>query len=265
MFHLLAWSEAGIAAGATDADINAVVDDEITTRNNHFILTEPFNALCFTCIETSVTRARLNIPTINAIARHQIFPIHRSSTVPSDFRWQDFRDWPFKLPVNEELAVEATNDLGAATEVSNAFSIIAPPSWNRNLPRGGQRINVRATGALAGVAQSWSGNGALTFAENLRGGWYTVVGAQCFDAGSLAFRLNFARPYMYGGRKLRPGNLCMEAIGNTPPFDYGNGFGVWGSFHSFEPPQFQILANASGASTQEIRLDLIYTGETPGT
>lgn len=261
MFHLLAFSEAGIAAGAADADINAVVDDEITTRNNHFILTEQYNLLALTAIETSVTRSRLNVPTLNAIARHQIWPVFRSATVPDDHRWQDFRDMPMPLPTNEEIAVEQTNDLGAATEVANAFAIIAPPTWNRNLDRGLQRITVRATGALAGVAQSWSSNGALTFAENLRSGWYCVNGVQCFDAGTLAFRFNFARPYTYRGRKLRPGNLAMEAIGNRPPLYSDGGFGVWGYFHSFEPPQFQILANATAASTQEFRLDLTYLGE----
>ena len=262
MFHLLAWEEA-LAAGAADSDLDAVPDPEFSRRNDHFITTEPFNMIAAMYMAASATRARFNIPTINAIGRHQFWPVNRSATVNSDPRVQDFRDYPMPLPMNEELAVEGSNNLACMTENSTLFAWIAPPTWNRNLPRGLQRLVVRATGAVAGVAQSWSALGNLTFAENLRGGWYSLVGAGCFDAGTLALRFVFPRPYIYQGRKLRPGIVCDEAIGNiiwSPQF---GGLGEFGRFHSFEPPQIEIYANASAASTQEIRLDLIYHGENP--
>lgn len=262
MFHPLIYEEA-LAAGATAGDMDAVADDEFTRRNDHYIVTDPFNVLAMYYQAASAIRARLNVPEVNAIARHQIWPVFRSATVPDDPRIQDFRSNLFPLSQNEEIAVEGANDLAMGTENSTCVIWIAPPTWNRNLPRGSQRLVIRATGATAGVAQSWSTLGALTFAENLRGGWYAIVGCECFDAGSLAFRFVFSKPYMYAGRKLRPGNLCMEALGNRPCLQINDTFGVWGYFHSFEPPQFQIYANATGASVQEFWIDVIYLGDRP--
>lgn len=260
MHHLLAFSES-TAAAASDDQINAVADPEFTTRNNRFIFTEPYNMIGIFGNGASMTRARLNVPEINAIARHQIWPVERSATIPDEPGWQDYRDYPMQMPVNEEVSVESTNDLAMGTEIHNFFIWLAPPSWNRNLPRGIRRLTIRVTGAVAGVAQAWSALGNLTFAENLRGGWYSIIGAQCFDAGTLALRFVFAKPFIHMGRKLRPGIICQEAIGNTPLREQFGGLGVFGHFHSFEPPQIEILANATAASTQEIRLDLVWHGE----
>lgn len=262
-YHLLMYEEA-LGVAAADSDLDAVPDAEISNRNSHFILSEQFNLIAIYYMAASATRARLNVPTLNAIARHQIWPVDRSATVIADPSVPDLRDYPIALPLNEEIAVEGSNDLGAATENSTCFLFIAPPNWTRNLPRGLARVQVRATGAVAGVAQSWSLLGNLTFAENLRGGWYSIIGANCFDAGTLALRFVFPKPEIHQGRKLRPGIICQETIGNKPwPLNRG-GLGVLGSFHSFEPPQIEIYANATAASTQEIRLDLVYHGTERG-
>lgn len=259
-FHLLAYEEA-LAAGAANSDLDAVPDSEFSQRNSHFIFTEMYNALAFYYQAASATLARLNVPSINAIGRHQIYPFFRSATIPSDWRVQDFRSYPMPLPENEELAIEGSNNLACGTENSTAFLWIAPPSWNMNLPRGLARLTVRATSSVAGVAQAWSSLGNLTFADNLRGGWYSIVGAALFDAGVLAARFVLAKPAIYGGRKFRPGVISMEALGNTPNPIGINGFGVLGRFHSFEPPQVEVYANATGASTQEWWLDLVWHGE----
>lgn len=259
MFHLLAYEEA-LAAGAASADLDAVPDSEFSQRNSHYIFSEQYNALAMYYAAASATAARLNMPTINAIGRHQLWPVLRSATVPSDPRLQDLRNWPFALPLNEELAVEGSNNLACGTENSTCLLWIAPPTWTRNLPRGLMRVNVGFTAAVAGVAQSWSALGNITFNENLRGGNYAVVGCEIFDAGTLAFRLIFPKAYMYQGRKLRPGALCTEAIGNLPALEIGDTFGEWGRFNTFEPPQLEIYANATGASAQVGRMDLIYLG-----
>jgi len=139
---------------------------------------------------------------------------------------------------------------------------IAPPTWSKQLPPHIQRLTVRATASAAGTADSWGAFGALTLSDqDLRGGVYAVVGAQVFDAGSIAFRFNFGRAPYIQGRKLRPGGLCMEALANIPLPQQMGGQGVWGLFHTFELPTIQVFANASAASAQEIRLDLLYLGE----
>lgn len=262
-FHLLAYAEAAVAAGATDTDITAAGADQFSRRNDHYIFSERYRILASSVMGASITRARLNMPTLNALARDQLWPIERSATVPDLPQFMDLRHDPLEVPLAEELAVETTNDLAMGTEDHTIFFWLAPPSWNRNLPHG-DRIQVRATGAVAGTAMAWSVRGAITFAENLRGGWYSVVGANCFDAGVRAFRLF---PFQYRddyGRQLIPGGLAQEAIGNSPLALNRFELGEWFRFHSFEPPEIQILANATGASTQEIRLDLVYLGRDQG-
>jgi hypothetical protein len=263
VFHLLAYQNA-LGVNATNADLLAVADPEFSSRNNHFIFTEEWYAQAIRLQAPSIIRGRFNIPTLNAYARAQIFPNPRTATIESNPQVMELFDLPMKLPQNEEIAVEATNNLGAATESTVCLIWLGAPSWSRNVPRGVQRLLVRATSSVAGVANAWSGLGALTFAETLRGGLYSVVGAQCFDAGTLAFRLVFPRPSIVQGRKMRPGGLCLEALGNIPWERQQGGMGEWGRFTSWDPPQVEMFANATGASTQEWWLDLVFLGEHGG-
>lgn len=255
-FHLLAYSVTGGAA-LTDGDVTAPADQSFSRRNGHFIFSEPYNLIAAWALGATITRARLNVPTINAVARHQIWPVEVGTVVPARVYVQDMRTYPMPLPMNEEIAIEATN---AAAEQATAIMTIAPPGWNMNLPRGLQRLTVRATGAVTLTAFTWSALGAITFAENLRGGWFSVVGMQCFCAGMLAIRLVFPRMEAYNGRILRPGVLGQNAIANAPADWQMGGLGEFGRFHSFEPPQIECFGNAAGAAVQEIRLDLVYLG-----
>lgn len=268
-FHLLGY-RAALGINAADTDLVALVDPEFSRRGgagaaDHYIFTEPYRLAMAHYMAASATRARFNVPSINAIGRQQIWPVNRSATIQSHERVMDLRDSPLDLPMNEEVAIEGSNNLGAATEESSAMLWVVPPGWNMNIPTGLRRLTVRATGAVAGTAASWGAAGAITFSENLTGGYYSVVGCRVFDAGTLAFRLIFPRGNVVNGRRLRPGGLSSEAIGDLP-FDYQmEDFGLWGAFHSFEPPQMEIWANATAASVQEIRMDLIYHGSSnPG-
>lgn len=257
-FHMLAYS-ASLGAGAANTDVAAVADDNFTRRNSHYIFSERYKILAAFVNGVNASAGRLNVPTINAFARHHLWPVEIVATVPDWPGISDYRDYPIEIPTREELAIEGSNtDAGA--QQFNALLWMGDDKWNRNLPRGQQRLTIRATGAVAGIAASWSTVGAITFAENLRGGYYTLAGAQCFDAGTLAVRFVFARNDPAGLKTMRPGILCTEAVGNSPLKENMGGFGALGAFDSDEPPQIQIFANATGASTQEMRLDLIYHG-----
>lgn len=260
MFQCLVYNvNAGV--NALNTDLTAAADDDFSRRNNHYIFTEDYNLIGAYAAAPSLLRARTNIPTINAIGRHHIYPINVDADVPDDPMVQDLRDYPVALPVNEEIAIEISNNLGAATEQTYAVLFIAPRTWTRNIPRGQQMLTVRATGAIAGVAQAWSGIGSLVFDDNLRGGWYSIVGLQVFDAGVVAARLVFPRAPLINGRKLRPGVLGQQSLAERPWRAFDIGYGRFGDFHSFEPPQMQIYATATAASTQEVRMTLVYHGE----
>lgn len=264
MFHLLTYR---VVAGVNDANVDmtaASTDGEFTARNNHYIFTEKYDLIGAAHMAVSATRARFNVPSLNRIARFQIWPPNRSATPPADPRIYDLRNYPLTLPQDEEIAIEESNNLGAATEETTVHLWVCPSgTFKRTIPQGQARLLVRATGALARVAAAWATGGVLTFAENLLGGWYAVVGANCQSANLRAFRIVFPRWNVVAGRKLRPGGLATNAVGDL---DYrGMNFlsGQWGVFHSFEPPTLDVWGDAAGADTQELRLDLVYLGAGP--
>ena len=261
MFHLLAHhSDLGI--NAADATINAVADTIFMDRSNGFIYTEDWGMVSAFATAVSLLRVRSNVPKLNAINRHQIFPINRSLTVPSPFNIQDLRSEPLWLPQNEVFTWQGSNNLAAATEQTRVFQAIVPTNWTRELPPHLQRLNVRFTASAVGILDSWSTDVALTFPDqDLRGGVYSMIGCQVFDAGVQAFRFIFPRQKMTQGRQLRPGGIALEAINNIPHAMFSAGLGEWGRFHTFEFPRIQIFANAAGASTQEGRMDVLYLGD----
>lgn len=260
MFHLLAY-QSQLAAAAADADLAAVVDSEFTIRNNHPIFTEAIDKIAEFYNAANATRARFNVPSWNTYGRNQIYPVLRSATIPDLPFVADYRDMPQRFPMNEEIAVEGSNDAGAGDETYFAM-FIAAPGWNRNLVRGAWRFNCRATYTITSTANQWSAAGNLTFAENLKGGWYAVNGMVTEEPNVLYTRLIFPRGNVISGRRFRPGCLNINAPGSRPWEGFSGGMGVWGRFHSFEPPQVEILANNAAAHTGEVRLDLTYLGDT---
>jgi hypothetical protein len=83
------------------------------------------------------------------------------------------------------------------------------------------------------------------------------------EANSHAFLLNFPRQPQVNGRKLFPGWVCNNAIGNIPYPQNRQWLGHWGTFHNFEPPTLSIWSTAAGAGTEEVRLDLVFHGDSP--
>lgn len=261
MFHVQAY-QGNLGVNAANTALTAVADTIFLDRNGAFVYTEQWSIAWLYYKATSALRARSNLPKLNAINRHHIFPINRSLTNPSPYNIQDLRREPLALSINEGLTWEGSNDLGAATEDTQLFQAIIPPDWTMELPAHLQRITVRFTAAAAGTIDVWGADGAITFPDqDLRGGVYSVVGCQVFDAGSPAFRLLFPRQKMAQGRQLRPGGIALEAIQNIPNPLFNSGMGEWGRFHTFEPFRIQIFANATAASVQEGRVDLLYLGE----
>lgn len=261
-FHLLAYANPAMGVNASFTQLSAVPDPEFSNRGTTpaFILSEDYDVLFNAIFAASVTDARFDIARVNAIAKHHIYPINRFATIPTNPNIQDMRDYPLKLPTFEQLIAQASNNLGSSTEPCTLFTGIAPRGTTRMLPSGERRIQLAFTGAVTGVAGAWSSLGNLTFAENLASGWYSVVGCNIFDAGTLAFRMVFARPENYQGRKLRPGGFAQEALGNIPWGPQMGGLGLWGKFHSQEPPQLEIYANASASSAQVGIMDVIFHG-----
>lgn len=256
-----------IATGGNvvDLDMSAVADAEFAPRNNHIIFTEQYNCAALVGMGATATRFNVQIPQWNAIARFNIWPIMISSAKvlsPPRVMWH-FPNTP-SFPMNEEITVKATS--GASENVA-AFLMPVTPGHTKNIPGNQQIIPIRATAAITQVANGWSAPLALTMEQSLRGGVYSIIGAECVCVNSSAFRLIFPSSRFYNGRRLRPGWLCQDVIGDLPDTRFHIDpyyLGEWGRFHSFELPQIEVYTIAASAGvTLELRLWLAYLGTDP--
>lgn len=265
MFHLTAYTLVSGAAAQTNADVPSVNDAIITSRNSHFILTDDFRLMLAAAMSATMTSARLNAPSINAFARHHIWPFDAATVEPAVVvdlpAVADYMDAPIKLPIMEEVGWEVTNTAVIAETFTILNWLMTPDHRAPYVPPGLQRLAIKASYAITSVARAWTGPGAITFAENLRGGWYSIVGMAVEDPNTIAARLLFPRGRMYDGRVLRPGVLVQNAYIRRPFRKFMGGVGIYGKFHSFEAPQVEILATNAAAHTGDLQLDLVYHGD----
>jgi hypothetical protein len=216
-----------------------------------------------------MTNGRYQVPDWNAIGEFNAAPFNNiASAIPSPPQMGVYCSQQFgmpPIPQNEEFQMQITS---TGVGRKDAAIVIGSPQWSRAIPQGSdplsQPICIRATGAIAGVANAWSGPSPITFTQSLRGGVYAVIGASSQGLLSQYFRLDFPRSVMYRGRKMRPGWVTTTAVANLEharvQMDRFH-LGVWGYFHTFELPQMEVFNNATGAATQEIRLWLVYMGQ----
>lgn len=263
MFHLLGYYHSA-SASDSNVDMQAVSDPVFSIRNSHFIFSEQYSAYILCGMGVSATSFRLNMPSVNAISLHHIFPINPSLTPSSYPRLQDIRNQPMSIPQSEEMAWQES-DGGA--EKTTVFVWIAPDGmWNRQLVLSSaqnRRLTLQFTATVTNVANSWSGQTAITFEQTPKGGWYSMNACYVNSANARAFRVLFPRNQTAFGRILRPGFLVNNATGNLI-YPYGaDGMGEWGRFHTFEPFQIEEYADASGSDSITGFADVTYLGDTP--
>lgn len=255
-FHLAAYSESIDAL--TDTDLAAPVDGILQLRNSHLIMSEPYNLIAAYAVGADFTRANFTDPKLTTHGLPNIWPIDVSATVTANPPIMDVRDFPIPMPIDEELTINVTSPTAGANQI-NILLWLASPNWSRVVPRGSPRFMARATATTTGGgAGLWSDAVALTMQRDLLGGVYAVIGAWAFLANALAFRFQFPRQRLYGGRQLRPGGIAQNAIGNAPRVGFQEALGEWGRFHTFELPSVQTFG-AAGAT--EVRLDVVYLGQ----
>lgn len=257
-WHLAAYGES--IANLTNTDINAAADEVLTRRNNHLIFTEDYNLLAAWAYGTSLSAARFGNAALTQKSTNHIWPIDVSATVPDDPAVFDLRDAPMSLPQNEELTLEVTSTaVGPAPH--GAILWLGLPEWNQNYPSAESRFTTRATATIVAASEvTWSDLAELTFERDLLNGVYAVIGAHVVAANALAFRFRFPDQPAIRGKQHRPGGLVQDTAALAPWPPQKGGFGEWGRFHTFTPPEVQVYADAAGG-TYEIRLDLLYLGK----
>lgn len=257
-FHCAAYKES--IDNTANSDMNAVLDEVLTRRNSHLIFTEPYNLLGVHAFGGVLSRARFGNAALTQKGSNHIWPLSVSATIPTLPQLMDFRDSPMRLPQNEELTIEVTNTAAGPTE-TGAVLLLGTPDWNMNFPAHSDRLNARATCVIAaGTETTWTALSEIAFERDLLNGVYSVVGAHVVAANAIAFRFRFPDQPAIGNKQLRPGGLVQDTAQLQPNAMFSGGLGEWGRFHTFSPPELQVLADAAGG-TYEVRLQLLYLGQ----
>lgn len=255
-FHLAAY--ATTTAGAeTNTDLPAPADGVFQRQNNHIIFTDPTVLIGAMHVGATVARARFANASLITHGIPHIWPVNVSATIP-DRPWvSDFRDAPWELPQDEEITIEHTN--GAADQVTTLL-YLADQRIRYSLPAHLRALTVRATVVIAaGAENTWGTPVAVVFERALIQGTYAVVGCRVVAANAIAFRVRFPSQGEVNGKQYRPGGPVQNTA-TTLPSDYWERKKTeWGRFHTFEPPEIQVLSDAAGG-TYEVRMDLLYLG-----
>jgi len=158
-----------------------------------------------------------------------------------------FQDSPIPLKTNEGMKALMTNGaVGGARGIAGIW--LANGAITKVT---GDIRTIKATTTFTPTANEWSSS-IIDFVQDLPVGDYQVVGARCVGGDTQGlFRLIFV------GGFWRPGGVINQRI--TSPdvkvFRRGN-LGVWGTFHSLQPPKLEVMEVASVANP-ELYLDLI--------
>ena len=263
MFTILSYTKTN-AGAMTNDDMTFVTDPEFTGRNSHVTFTEDYDLVYDWITGTAITSARYQVPTWNAIGIEQlpIVNINASAVPNSPPQLGNYYARPLPIPKNEEFQVQST---GSGADTTSYIMVIRPRAAGITPPPGGQPYNVKATATVTATSYTWSAAAALTFSQSLRGGVYAVIGCtgQVATRGQ-AFRLIFPKNKIVNGRRLRPGWLVNAAVGDQDAIPVQVNplhMGVWGYFHTFEPPLVELYGNSAGSVTLTLMLRLIYMGD----
>lgn len=264
MYHTVVYNASAAGVNTVNLDFTAATDSEVTQRNGHYTFSEDYKMLAAAVVGASVTRGRIQVPHWNAFVEFTLFNANRSLQPPSNPQWDLWATYPPIIPQEEELQVQVSNNLGAATEIENVVLQLGTTDWNQNLRKGEFVCLGRATMTVTPTLNAWSGGQAITFTQSLRGGVWMIIGGVVQGSNAVAYRWVFPRNKMYHGRRLRPGGLTQNAIGDvvsTQLDPYVFGWGEVGAFHTFELPQIEVFGTAANSTTYQIFAWMVYLGQ----
>lgn len=266
-YHTGAFNLSAAAAGATNSDATFVTDTVLRGQNSHLILTAPFKILGVTLVGASVIRGRWQIPKWNFYGEPTIYSCNRGLQPIANPQWDIWYEAGMPLPMNQEIQLQISNNLGAATEIENGIVQLGTPDWSRNLEAPMFSFWTRATFTVTPTLNGWSGAQSLSLAQSLLGGTYGVRRAIVQGTNSAAWRWIFARPKVYKGYPLRPGDLVQTSIGDQLGYQLLPWHAPWGRmgyFSTLELPQIEVLGTAASSTTYQCFLLLDYLSEDVG-
>ena len=244
------------AAGASNVDATYATEPVLRSQNSHLIVQAPFKVAAVTLVGVSVTRGRWQIPKINFFGEPVIMSANRSLQPPANPQWDYWGEKGFMLPQGQEVQLQISNNLGAATEIENGIVQLVTPDWKKAIPEPARfSIWVRATAAITPTLNAWSGGTLIVPAQSLLGGTYGIRRCIVQGTNAVAWRFVMARPMVYSGYPLRPGDLIQNAVGDQLGYQLSPWDGPWGRlgyFSTLELPQIEVFGTVAGAITYQI-------------
>jgi len=243
-FTLVAFAET--QAAGTLVNVAGLADPHVRVAADDIYVPDPlpFLAAYHALVDTLVTQARIESPTLRRLANIDVIPL--------DLGTEPGTPPLFVSIISNPKALEGSEGLNFKATCGQAFTarLLAWLSDGPLAPVTGEIFTVKATGTTTLVASAWT-NGAITFEQALPRGRYQVVGMRAKSAGLVAARLVFS------GYAWRPGCIGCDAYNDIERIEFRGGrMGVWGEFDHDLPPTVDYLS-ISADTAEEIWLDLI--------
>lgn len=251
-WHLAAYY-ATLTNGSTNAPVAAVSDSVLTLAStNFFLLPRPGKLEAIYSAGVSLTRARINTPSLRYVGLPYGGPVNATLAVPSPYNFTYWGEDGPAMPFGDQISVEHTLG-GAAPEAE--FSVVFFRFARREQPAG-PTYNILFTGTITGVTGAWA-NGAMTPDSTLPAGKYAITGMHAFGTNLVAARLIFP------GTTWRPGVIANNANNGVPMRLFTDGtMGVYGTFSSVNVPNLEVFV--IGANTaQTVFLELVRISDQP--
>lgn len=253
----------GAATAGAENSLNAVADQDLVIQNSNFIFAGNYNLMEELLVGASIKYGRYNIAQWNGRGRPNISAVNRAATVTQPSYLHRYPGQGLTLPTNQQLPALCTNNLSTGTEQEALLWKLCSTDWSMNQPQGLWDIILHATVTLTPTAGAWSINNAITWDQSPVGGSFAVLGAQCLGANAYAFRIHFPMRRLWNGTGLHPGNVVLNAYGQSPPIfnsnDFGN-HGVWGFFSTYQAPGLDILGQTAASTTYDLFMLCRYLG-----
>lgn len=249
MFHTLAFAGAKTDSTANEAAPGVVDPGWTLNAQNRYILPSKMRVFASTAMNDTITRARLNAPSLRNFGLPELFPNTVSddpAAIPLVNYWGD--NGP-EVQATEAIGVDTSNGASTVDRVHAAL-------WLRTkvtpVPAG-KRSTIVGTSTQTLLLDQWT-TGTITLDQDLPFGRYGVIGLAVVCNDAWAARLVFP-----GNQTMRPGVPVAMTYAGVDAVQYfrAGRQGLWGEFVSTQPVQLDLIGNAAGAETATVFLDLV--------
>ncbi len=243
-WSVICWAQSLIGP-ATLTAINAVTDQLANTIATTGLVSLGDKLYAVYGIAASLTRAQLTSPAIRSFAPLEVDPVDVAASPGTPPALVDLFDDPGPTTIGDTLTFSITDSSAVAEVVTGAAWL----GTGIDKAPDGPMFTTRATGTATLATTAWT-TVALTFADTLKPGTYSVVGFRARSATGGIARIVFAGGApIPGGANARPGVIATSGIGrlDAPRFR-GRNAGLFGTFTDRTLPSVEMLGRAADTS-----------------